>query len=88
MNNAVNHLTGRSPFFLNYGFNPALPIWRELDLPVPAAKQFTLSYVTRMMEAKAHLDAAQQRAALYYDRNKKDLVLAPGQLVMLSTKYL
>jgi transposase InsO family protein len=88
MNNAINRSTGRSPFFLNYGFNPALPIWRELDLPVPAAKQFTQSYVTRMMEAKAHLDAAQQRATLYYDRNKKDLVLAPGQLVMLSTKYL
>ncbi|GIM07429.1 hypothetical protein Vretimale_11548, partial [Volvox reticuliferus] len=40
MNNAVNRSTGQSPFFLNYGFHPAIPLARELDVPAPAAKAF------------------------------------------------
>ncbi|GIM12912.1 hypothetical protein Vretimale_16115, partial [Volvox reticuliferus] len=32
MNNAVNRSTGQSPFFLNYGFHPAIPLARELDV--------------------------------------------------------
>ncbi|GIL59344.1 hypothetical protein Vafri_14233, partial [Volvox africanus] len=50
LNNTVNCSTGRSPFFLNYGFHPALPVWRELDIPVPAAKQFAKSFVSRISE--------------------------------------
>ncbi|GLC34635.1 hypothetical protein PLESTM_000219700 [Pleodorina starrii] len=88
LNNAVNRSTGRSPFFLNYGFHPALPIWRELDVNVPAAKHFAQSFVTRLTEAKASLEAAQQRTAEYYNRNKKDVSFASEQLVMLSTKNL
>ena len=88
MNNAVNRSTGRSPFFLNYGFNPALPLWRELEVSVPAARTFVQSFVQRMTDAKACLEAAQQRTAEYYDRNKKDVTFEPGQLVLLNTKHL
>ncbi|GFR52906.1 hypothetical protein Agub_g15551 [Astrephomene gubernaculifera] len=88
LNNAVNRSSGQSPFFLMYGFHPALPVWRELDVSVPAAKTFAKSFVSRLAEAKACLEAAQQRAADYYNRNKKDVVFTPGQLVMLSTKNL
>jgi transposase InsO family protein len=88
LNNAVNRITGRSPFFLNYGFHPALPIWRELDVNVPAAKRFAQSFVTRLTEAKACMEAAQQRTADYYNRNKKDVSFQPEQPVMLSTKNL
>ena len=77
MNNSVNHSSGQSLYYLNYGFNPALPMWRELDLLVPAAKCFTKSYVTRMEEAEACLEAAQQQATRDYDRNKKHLDGAP-----------
>ncbi|GIL52310.1 hypothetical protein Vafri_8220 [Volvox africanus] len=31
INNAVNRSTGQSPFFLNYGYHPALPVWCELE---------------------------------------------------------
>ena len=88
MNNAVNRSTGQSPFFLNYGFHPALPVWRELDVNVPAAKSFAKNFVSRLTDAKACLESAQQRAADYYNRNKKDVTFTPGQLVMLSTKNL
>ncbi|GIL49127.1 hypothetical protein Vafri_5610, partial [Volvox africanus] len=60
LNNAVNRSTGQSPFFLNYGFHPALPVWRELEVNVPAAKTFAKSFLSRMTDAKSCLDAAQQ----------------------------
>lgn len=88
LNNAVNRSTGRSPFYLNYGCHPVLPIWRELDINVPAAKRFAQSFVTRLAEAKACMEAALQRSADYYNRNKKDVSFLPGQLLMLSTKNL
>ena len=88
INNAVNRSTGKSPFFLNYGFNPAMPIWRELDVNVPAAKVFAKSFVSRMADAKACLEAAQQRTADYYNKAKRDVTFRAGQLVMLSTKNL
>ena len=88
INNAVNRSTGKSPFFLNYGFNPAMPIWRELDVNVPAAKVFAKSFVSRMADAKACLEAAQQRTADYYNKAKRDVTFRAGQLVMLRTKNL
>ncbi|GLI64705.1 hypothetical protein VaNZ11_007997, partial [Volvox africanus] len=48
LNNAVNRSTGKSPFFLNYGFHPALPVWRELEVNVPAAKLFAKSFMSRI----------------------------------------
>jgi len=88
MNNAVNRSTGMSPFYLNYGFHPPTPVWREMDVVVPAAKVLAKSFVSRLEEARALLEAAQQRASDYYNRNKKDVSYIPGQLVMLSTKNL
>ncbi|KXZ42392.1 hypothetical protein GPECTOR_153g65 [Gonium pectorale] len=88
INNAVNRSTGKSPFFLNYGFHPALPVWRDLEVTVPAAKAFVRSFASRMAEAKSCLEAAQQRAADYYNRYKKDVTFVPDQLVLLNTKNL
>ncbi|GIL67083.1 hypothetical protein Vafri_20518, partial [Volvox africanus] len=88
LNNAVNRSTGQSPFFLNYGFHPALPVWRELEVNVPAAKTFAKSYLSRMTDAKSCLDAAQQRATDYYNKSKQDVVFSEGQMVLLSTKNL
>ncbi|GIM01300.1 hypothetical protein Vretimale_6086, partial [Volvox reticuliferus] len=79
---------GQSPFFLNYGFHPAIPLARELDVPAPAAKAFVRSYNDRMDEAKHLLEAAQQRTIEYYNRGKKDTTFKPGDSVLLSTKNL
>ncbi|GIL42527.1 hypothetical protein Vafri_486 [Volvox africanus] len=88
LNNAVNRLTGQSPFFLNYGFHPALPVWRELEVNVPAAKTFAKSFLSRMTDAKLCLDMAQQQATDYYNQSKQDVVFSEGQMVLLSTKNL
>ena len=88
INNAVNRSTGFTPFFLNYGYHLATPVWRELNVSAPAAREYAKSYVQRMAEARACLEAAQARAADYYDRNKKDVTYAPGDLVLLNTKNL
>ncbi|GIM00361.1 hypothetical protein Vretimale_5502, partial [Volvox reticuliferus] len=88
INNAVNRSTGQSPFFLTYGFHPALPVWRELEVYVPAAKTFAKTFLSRMTDAKSCLDAAQQRATEYYNKSKRDVVFSEGQMVLLSTKNL
>ena len=88
MNNAVNRATGQSPFYLNYGYNPTLPVWRELDVNVPAAKVFAKSFVSRLTDAQACLEAAQQRTADYFNKSRQDVTFRAGQLVMLSTKNL
>ncbi|GIL78503.1 hypothetical protein Vretimale_6069 [Volvox reticuliferus] len=77
MNNAVNRSTGQSPFFLNYGFHPAIPLARELDVPAPAAKAFVRSYNDRMDEAKHLLEAAQQRTTEYYNRGQHQIRWLP-----------
>ncbi|GLI69983.1 hypothetical protein VaNZ11_014632, partial [Volvox africanus] len=88
LNHAVNRSTGKSPFFLNYGFHPALPVWRELEVNVPAAKLFAKSFMSRITDAKSCLDAAQQRTTEYYNKSKQDVTFSEGQLVLLSTKNL
>ncbi|GLI65112.1 hypothetical protein VaNZ11_008562 [Volvox africanus] len=78
LNNAVNRSTGQSPFFFNYGFHPALPVWRELEINIPAAKTFAKSFLSRMTDAKACLDAAQQRTTDYYNKSKRDITFSVG----------
>ena len=68
----MNRSTGQSPFFLYYGYHPAVPVWREIEVPVSAAKVFVRSFAERLSDAKRCLEAAQQRTAEYYNRDKKD----------------
>ncbi|GIL99882.1 hypothetical protein Vretimale_4927 [Volvox reticuliferus] len=88
INNTVNRSTGQSPFFLTYGFHPALPVWRELEVYVPAAKTFAKSFLSQVADAKSCLEAAQQRATDYYNKSKRDVVFSEGQMVLLSTNNL
>ncbi|GLI62700.1 hypothetical protein VaNZ11_005377 [Volvox africanus] len=41
-----------------------------------------------MTDAKACLDAAQQRTTDYYNKSKRDVIFSVGQMVLLSTKNL
>ncbi|GIL80341.1 hypothetical protein Vretifemale_9578 [Volvox reticuliferus] len=74
--------------FLTYGFHPALPVWRELEVYVPAAKTFAKSFLSRVADIKSCLEAAQQRVTDYYNKSKRDVVFSEGQMVLLSIKNL
>jgi hypothetical protein len=91
VNNAVNRSTGSSAFFLNYGRHPGTPFSQGLPPKyrhAATAQQSVDQVRDALQRAKSAMDAAQQRQAAYYDRNKTDLQFLPGQLVLLSTKNL
>ncbi len=88
INSAVNRSTGKSPCFLNYGWNPATPVVRELDTAVPAASTFAKSADERLTLARKCLQAVQERASQHYNKRKVDVTFTEGQLVLLSTTNL
>ena len=57
-NNAKNRSTGQTPFFMNYGWHPATPLVREMDVPVPAAQRYAQSWKHRLADAQRCLEAA------------------------------
>jgi hypothetical protein len=91
VNNAVNRSTGSTPFFLNYGRHPGTPFNKGLPAHYrlhDTAKHATDDLREALLRARSTMDAAQQRQAAYYNLNKTDLQLSPGELVLLSTKNL
>ena len=83
--------TQKAPYELLYGTVPRLPIdvaLGELDSRNPAA----LDRATRMQEAlrfaKEHLLSAQERQALNANRHRRDVPMAVGDEVLLSTEGL
>jgi hypothetical protein len=88
-NNAVHDSTGYTPFVLNSGRHPATPLERgTARVQVPAVKDFTAAQRAALVDAKAHLLAAQQRQKSYADTARRELTLAVGAEVLLSTKHL
>jgi hypothetical protein len=91
-NNAQQDSTQQTPFMLNYGQHPHLP----LDLAVdgtsecknPAAVDRIKQLQRSLAEAKKCLLLAQQRQAHYADQHRRELTFALGDQVMLSTTNL
>lgn len=90
VNNAVNSSTGMTPFYLNYGKHPGTPFNRLLPkhMEVPAAEQVAAHIRCALTAAKLAMQAAQQRQADLYDRNKTEIEFQVGQSVLLNSKHI
>ena len=90
INNAYHESIQNTPFVLNYGQQPCIPLQlpKAMQSHVPAALRFTQAQQFQLQRAKACLKAAQDRMRLYADPKRRPVPCEPGQKVMLSTKNL
>jgi hypothetical protein len=95
INNATHESLKTSPFMLNYGRSPNLPVIVLGNLRknnAPSAALDATSMVDHMhsilASAKSFLYAAQQRQKAYADQKRLHIVFAEGESVLLSTKHI
>lgn len=86
INQAYHESIGTTPFFLNSGRNPRLPISISSGSKFPAPARFADRIAEGLAEAKRCLQAAQQRQKRHYDVRRRDLSFSEGEEVLLSTK--
>jgi len=91
-NCSVQRSTGFSPYYLNYGYDPHLPIdaamnpSRVSNNPTAADRIQQLHDAIRM--AKKNIAEAQHRQAHYANLKRREVQLVVGQKVLLSTQHL
>ena len=88
ISNVDHKSTGFSPFMLNYGLSPRLPVSIQENTKVPAANDFVQAMQRRITEARACHRVATQRQEQYANTGRRDVQFQPGQWVLLSSKNL
>ena len=92
VNNTPNRTTGYTAFYLNYGFhplNPAQMLSRVDATNNEAVQQFTDRLQRDFQAALQQLHQAGEAMKRFADRRRRDEpVYRPGDLVLLSTRYL
>ena len=86
INNSYHESVGNTPFILNYGKSPRLPLTVDCDTPVPAANTFVQRMRKLINDARACYKMAVQRQKQYADRHHRDVTLNEGDIVLLSSK--
>ena len=90
INNSYHESIGTTPFRLNFGKDPRLP----LSIPdlttskVPSAAQFADRMQEGLISAKKCLTSAQQRQKRQYDKSHREVSFNEGDQVLLSTKHI
>ncbi len=91
-NCAVHASTGFSPFFLNHGHHPYLPLEAATQAENvsnnPTAADRIAGLHQAIERAKEALQKAQQRQKKYADQHRREVVLSIGDKVLLSTQNL
>jgi hypothetical protein len=86
INNAINSLTGVSPFYLNSGSHPNMPmsLLTPAPGPNPSVNEFIQSQSEALILAKESLGIAQDRQAAYKDVHRQDHNFKVGDQVLLN----
>ena len=91
INSLPNSSTGYSPFYLNYGYHPTVPI--ELlkgdeETKIEAVDSFVSRVQNVWNHAKKNLMQSVQTQAKYYNEKHREVEYDVGDLVLLSSKNL
>ena len=91
VNSLPNLNTGFSPFYLNYGYEPVMPIQLLKGDELTKTESVT-AFVQRLSSdwklARQNLDRSVRLQAKYYDKRHRDVGYKVGDLVLLSTRNL
>ena len=91
VNSLPNASTGFSPFYLNYGYEPVMPIQLLKGDELTKTESVT-AFVQRLSSdwklARQNLDRSVRMQAKYYDKKHRDVRYKVGDLVLLSTRNL
>ena len=91
INSSPNQSTGFSPFFLNYGYEPVMPI-QLLKGDESTKMESVASFVQRVTSdwnlARENLQRSVGLQQKYYDQKHRDVHYYVGDLVLLSTRNL
>ena len=86
INNSYHESIGTTPFRLDYGRDPRLPLSTGVpSTRVPSAASFVRTLTSDLADAKLHLEAAQQRHKRYADEHRRDVTFHVGDQVLLRT---
>jgi hypothetical protein len=88
MNNAWSQSTQTTPFMLNYGQHPDMPVALQLRAHNPAVHNFVGKWSAQLRRAKCCIQAARLRQKTQADRRQSPAPeFAPGDEVRLHTKF-
>ncbi|GJP35642.1 hypothetical protein CLOM_g20160, partial [Closterium sp. NIES-68] len=87
-NNAPSATTNHSPFYLNYGMDPTVPVSTNVESQVSRSQQFVEELQTARDKAVELIRKANATARRYADLHRRDITMTTGQLVLLDTKNL
>jgi hypothetical protein len=87
INNSFHESIGTTPFRLNYGRDPRLPLMTAFPgrSQVPSAAAFADKMAHGLAQAKKALAAAQQRQKRHADQHRRDTSFEVGAQVLLSS---
>jgi transposase InsO family protein len=85
INNAYTPAIGTTPFRLNYGRQPRLPV-SVTDPQALQPQDWADRMIYGLADAKRHIRLAQERQKKYYDKGRSDIIYSVGERVMLNAR--